>query len=163
MLSGCLLTTSRPALHSAAAALTARLCVLQWEPDGGFPAPGGGGPGEEAPCDPAVLYDNLPSPKIFARCPPAARRASRPPADGLSRNHYRHPASCSLPSSPSVTNTSSLGRASLGLSSQVRHPSLSSSRTPLSHDPPAGFCKDSVFTSLWSVRLLKDGCDFLFD
>ncbi|XP_032349302.1 actin filament-associated protein 1 isoform X5 [Camelus ferus] len=91
-----------------------------WEPDGGFPAPGGGGPGEEAPCDPAVLYDNLPSPKIFARCPPAARRASRPPADGLSRNHYRHPASCSLPSSPSVTNTSSLGRASLGLSSQLK-------------------------------------------
>nr|XP_031541750.1 actin filament-associated protein 1 isoform X3 [Vicugna pacos] len=57
-----------------------------WEPDGGFPAPGGGGPGEEAPCDPAVL----------------------------------HPASCSLPSSPSVTNTSSLGRASLGLSSQLK-------------------------------------------
>ncbi|KAJ8783423.1 hypothetical protein J1605_009128 [Eschrichtius robustus] len=91
-----------------------------WGPDGGFPAPRGRGLGEEALYDNAVLYDNLPSPKIFARYPPADRKAARPPPDKLSCNHYKHPASSGPPSSPSVTNTSSLGRASLGLSSQLK-------------------------------------------
>ncbi|XP_070469451.1 actin filament-associated protein 1 isoform X1 [Equus przewalskii] len=91
-----------------------------WEPDDGFPAPGGRGPGEEVLYDNAVLYDNLPSPKIFARYPPAGRKASRLSTDTLSCNHYKHPTSCSPPSAQSVTNTSSLGRASLGLNSQLR-------------------------------------------
>ncbi|KAM5272298.1 actin filament-associated protein 1 isoform 2-T2 [Ctenodactylus gundi] len=68
----------------------------------------GRGPGEEA------LYDNLPSPEIFARPSPAVRRASR-----LSSNHYKSPAS-SLPFTPPVTNTSSVGRASLGPHSQLK-------------------------------------------
>lgn len=109
-----------PAVLSVAEALTT-LCVLQWEPDDGFPAPGGRGPGEEVLYDNAVLYDNLPSPKIFARYPPAGRKASRLSTDTLSCNHYKHPTSCSPPSAQSVTNTSSLGRASLGLNSQVQH------------------------------------------
>uniref|UniRef100_A0A8C6AZY9 Actin filament-associated protein 1 n=1 Tax=Monodon monoceros TaxID=40151 RepID=A0A8C6AZY9_MONMO len=91
-----------------------------WGPDGGFPAPRGRGLGEEALYDNAVLYDNLPSPKIFARYPPADRKAARPSPDKLSCNHYKHPASSGPPASPSVTNTSSLGRASLGLSSQLK-------------------------------------------
>ncbi|XP_044623818.1 actin filament-associated protein 1 isoform X1 [Equus asinus] len=100
-----------------------------WEPDDGFPAPGGRGPGEEVLYDNAVLYDNLPSPKIFARYPPAGRKASRLSTDTLSCNHYKHPTSCSPPSAQSVTNTSSLGRASLGLNSQLRgkKPPLASS------------------------------------
>uniref|UniRef100_A0A8D1PFC4 Actin filament-associated protein 1 n=1 Tax=Sus scrofa TaxID=9823 RepID=A0A8D1PFC4_PIG len=93
-----------------------------WGPgDDGCPAPWGRGPEEEVLYDNAVLYDNMPSPKIFARYPPADRKASRPSADSLSCNHYKHPTSCTLPSSPPVTNTSSLGRASLGLGAQVQH------------------------------------------
>lgn len=124
-----------------------KLCVLQWGPDGGFPAPRGRGLGEEALYDNAVLYDNLPSPKIFARYPPADRKAARPSPDKLSCNHYKHPASSGPPASPSVTNTSSLGRASLGLSSQVQHLILSS-RIALSHGPLSGLCSESLFTSL---------------
>ena len=119
---GCLLLPSPCALLSVAEALTTRLCVLQWGPgDDGCPAPWGRGPEEEVLYDNAVLYDNMPSPKIFARYPPADRKASRPSADSLSCNHYKHPTSCTLPSSPPVTNTSSLGRASLGLGAQVQH------------------------------------------
>uniref|UniRef100_A0A8D1LSY6 Actin filament-associated protein 1 n=1 Tax=Sus scrofa TaxID=9823 RepID=A0A8D1LSY6_PIG len=92
-----------------------------WGPgDDGCPAPWGRGPEEEVLYDNAVLYDNMPSPKIFARYPPADRKASRPSADSLSCNHYKHPTSCTLPSSPPVTNTSSLGRASLGLGAQLK-------------------------------------------
>ncbi|XP_066135197.1 actin filament-associated protein 1 isoform X1 [Saccopteryx bilineata] len=90
-----------------------------WDPDAG-PAPCGGGLGEEVLYDNAVLYDNLPSPKIFARYPPADRKATRPPTDKLPCNHYKHPTSCGLPSAQSLTNTSSVGRASLGLGSQLK-------------------------------------------
>ncbi|KAM5283901.1 actin filament-associated protein 1 isoform 4-T5 [Hipposideros larvatus] len=99
-----------------------------WEPEDGFPASCSGGLGEEVLYDNAVLYDNLPSPKIFARHPPADRKASRLPTDKLSCNHYKHPTSCGLPSTQSVTNTSSVGRASVGLGSQVQHRVLSPSR-----------------------------------
>ncbi|XP_073094124.1 actin filament-associated protein 1 isoform X2 [Manis javanica] len=91
-----------------------------WEPEDGLPASCGRGLGEEALYDNAVLYDNLPSPKIFARYPPADRKASRSSPDKLSCNHYKCPASCGLPSALSVTNTSSVGRASLGLNSQLK-------------------------------------------
>nr|XP_019603760.1 PREDICTED: actin filament-associated protein 1 isoform X1 [Rhinolophus sinicus] len=91
-----------------------------WEPEDGFPASCSGGLGEEVLYDNAVLYDNLPSPKIFARHPPADRKASRLSTDKLSCNHYKHPTSCGLPSAQSVTNTSSVGRASLGLGSQLK-------------------------------------------
>lgn len=100
--------------------LTNRLYVLQWDVDGGFPGCGSRGLAEEVLYDNAGLYDNLPSPTIFARSSPADRRASRPPADRLSSNHYKSPTSCSPPCSPSLTNTSSVGRASLGLHSQVQ-------------------------------------------
>lgn len=114
---------------SAAEALTMKLCVLQWGPEDGPPSSCSGGLGEEVLYDNAVLYDNLPPPEIFARCPPADRRAPRLSADKLSCNHYKHPASCAPPSAQSVTNTSSVGRASLGLGSQVQHCILSYSRT----------------------------------
>ncbi|XP_015450501.1 actin filament-associated protein 1 isoform X5 [Pteropus alecto] len=91
-----------------------------WGPEDGFPASCSGGLGEEVLYDNAVLYDNLPPPEIFARCPPADRKAPRLSADKLSCNHYKHPASCALPSAQSVTNTSSVGRASLGLGSQLK-------------------------------------------
>ncbi|KAF0870985.1 AFAP1 protein, partial [Crocuta crocuta] len=88
-----------------------------WDPDDGPPASRAGGLGEEVLYDNAVLYDNLPSPKIFARYPPADRKPSRPSADRLSCNHYKYPPSCAQ----SATNTSSLGRApSVGLSSQLK-------------------------------------------
>lgn len=100
--------------------LTNRLYVLQWDMDGGFPGCGSRGLAEEVLYDNAGLYDNLPSPTIFARSSPADRRASRTPADRLSSNHYKSPTSCSPPCSPPVTNTSSVGRASLGPHSQVQ-------------------------------------------
>ncbi|XP_015982607.2 actin filament-associated protein 1 isoform X1 [Rousettus aegyptiacus] len=91
-----------------------------WGPEDGPPSSCSGGLGEEVLYDNAVLYDNLPPPEIFARCPPADRRAPRLSADKLSCNHYKHPASCAPPSAQSVTNTSSVGRASLGLGSQLK-------------------------------------------
>ncbi|XP_022272768.1 actin filament-associated protein 1 isoform X1 [Canis lupus familiaris] len=91
-----------------------------WDPEDGPPASCARGLGEEVLYDNAVLYDNLPSPKIFARYPPADRKASRPSPDKLSCNHYKCPPSCGLPLIQSATNPSSLGRASLGLSSQVK-------------------------------------------
>ncbi|XP_041525660.1 actin filament-associated protein 1 isoform X1 [Microtus oregoni] len=91
-----------------------------WDADGGFPGCGSRGLAEEVLYDNAGLYDNLPSPTIFARSSPADRRASRPPADRLSSNHYKSPTSCSPPCSPPVTNTSSVGRASLGPHSQLK-------------------------------------------
>ncbi|XP_034528059.1 actin filament-associated protein 1 isoform X1 [Ailuropoda melanoleuca] len=87
-----------------------------WDPEDGPPASCARGLGEEVLYDNAALYDNLPSPKIFARYPPADRKASRPSPDKLSCNHYKYPSSCSLP----PTNPSCLGRASLGLSSQLK-------------------------------------------
>ncbi|KAH0515832.1 Actin filament-associated protein 1 [Microtus ochrogaster] len=94
--------------------------IFKWDTDGGFPGCGSRGLAEEVLYDNAGLYDNLPSPTIFARSSPADRRASRPPADRLSSNHYKSPTSCSPPCSPPVTNTSSVGRASLGLHSQLK-------------------------------------------
>ncbi|XP_044768718.1 actin filament-associated protein 1 isoform X1 [Neomonachus schauinslandi] len=87
-----------------------------WDPEDRPPASCARGLGEEVLYDHAVLYDNLPSPKIFARYPPADRKASRLSPDKLSCNHYKYPPSCSLP----PTNPSSLGRAPLGLSSQLK-------------------------------------------
>ncbi|XP_055988890.1 actin filament-associated protein 1 isoform X1 [Sorex fumeus] len=90
-----------------------------WEPEDGFAAARGRGPGEEVLYDNAGLYDNLPSPKIFARYPPADRKAARSPPDKLPCNHYKRPA-CGPPCSQSLTNTSSVGRASLGPNSQLK-------------------------------------------
>ncbi|XP_018410471.1 PREDICTED: actin filament-associated protein 1 [Nanorana parkeri] len=81
---------------------------------------------EEVHYDEADVYDNLPSPKIFARYSPADKKANRLSTDKLSPNHYKSPVSSSL-SSQSVTNNSSLGRASLALSIQLK-----------SKKPPAG-------------------------
>ncbi|XP_034364657.1 actin filament-associated protein 1 isoform X1 [Arvicanthis niloticus] len=110
-----------------------------WDMDGGFPGCGSRGPVEEVLYDNAGLYDNLPSPTIFARSSPADRRASRPPTDRLSSNHYKSPTSCSPPCSPSVTNTSSVGRASLGLHSQLKSkkPPASSNGLPVKGKAPS--------------------------
>ncbi|XP_060221417.1 actin filament-associated protein 1 isoform X1 [Meriones unguiculatus] len=110
-----------------------------WDVDGGFPGCGSRGLGEEVLYDNAGLYDNLPSPTIFARSSPADRRASRPPADRLSSNHYKSPTSCSPPCSPSLTNTSSVGRASLGLHSQLKSkkPPVSSNGVPVKGKAPS--------------------------
>ncbi|XP_055480140.1 actin filament-associated protein 1 isoform X1 [Psammomys obesus] len=110
-----------------------------WDVDGGFPGCGSRGLAEEVLYDNAGLYDNLPSPTIFARSSPADRRASRPPADRLSSNHYKSPTSCSPPCSPSLTNTSSVGRASLGLHSQLKSkkPPVSSNGVPVKGKAPS--------------------------
>ncbi|XP_051021272.1 actin filament-associated protein 1 isoform X2 [Acomys russatus] len=111
-----------------------------WDVDGGFPGCGNRGLAEEVLYDNAGLYDNLPSPTIFARSSPADRRASRPPADRLSSNHYKSPTSCSPPCSPSLTNTSSVGRASLGLHSQLKSKKspVSSNGVPIKGKAPSG-------------------------
>ncbi|XP_063780039.1 actin filament-associated protein 1 isoform X1 [Pseudophryne corroboree] len=75
--------------------------------------------GEEVHYDDADVYDNLPSPKIFARYPPADKKPNRFSTDKLSPNHYKSPVSSRL-SSPSVTNNSALGRASVGSPSQLK-------------------------------------------
>ncbi|KAM9238261.1 actin filament-associated protein 1 [Dugong dugon] len=91
-----------------------------WDPEDGLPASRSRSLGEEVLYDNAGLYDNLPSPKIFARYSAAERKTSRASPDKLSSNHYKHPASPRLSSPQSLTNTSSVGRASLGLNSQVK-------------------------------------------
>ncbi|XP_075050487.1 actin filament-associated protein 1 isoform X2 [Mixophyes fleayi] len=75
--------------------------------------------GEEVLYDEADVYDNLPSPKIFARYPPADKKPNRFSTDKLSPNHYKSPVSSRL-SSQSVTNNSALGRASVGPQSQLK-------------------------------------------
>lgn len=93
--------------------LTAKVCVLQWEPEDGFPSSRSRNIGEEMLYDNAGLYDNLPSPKIFARYPPADRKPNRlSSADKLSSNHYKYPVLSNLSSAQSVTNTSAVGRGS---------------------------------------------------
>ncbi|XP_026528334.1 actin filament-associated protein 1 isoform X1 [Notechis scutatus] len=84
-----------------------------WEPEDGFPTSSSKNTGEDGLYDNMGLYDNLPSPKIFARCPPAERKANRLSTDKLSSNHYKHPISSSLSSAQSVTNTSAVGRGSV--------------------------------------------------
>ncbi|XP_053314224.1 actin filament-associated protein 1 isoform X1 [Spea bombifrons] len=75
--------------------------------------------GEEGLYDDSGLYDNLPSPKIFARYAPADKKANRFSTDKSSSSHYKTPVSSSL-SSQSVTNTSAVGRGSLGSPSQLK-------------------------------------------
>ncbi|XP_073430646.1 actin filament-associated protein 1 isoform X2 [Dendrobates tinctorius] len=76
--------------------------------------------GEEVLYDEADVYDNLPSPKIFARNPPTDKKPNRFSSEKLSPNHYKSPVSSSL-SCPSVTNHSpTLGRAPSGSASQLR-------------------------------------------
>ncbi|NXP56906.1 AFAP1 protein, partial [Heliornis fulica] len=82
-----------------------------WEPEDGFPSHSRN-IGEEMLYDNAGLYDNLPSPKIFARYPPADRKPNRLSTDKLSSNHYKYPVSSNLSSAQSVTNTSAVGRGS---------------------------------------------------
>ncbi|KAG8133094.1 hypothetical protein E2320_010915 [Naja naja] len=84
-----------------------------WEPEDGFPTSSSKNTGEDGLYDNMGLYDNLPSPKIFARCPPAERKANRLSTDKLSSNHYKQPISSSLSSAQSVTNTSAVGRGSV--------------------------------------------------
>ncbi|XP_077333967.1 actin filament-associated protein 1 isoform X1 [Lithobates pipiens] len=79
-----------------------------WRPDEDF-APSYSRKNEEVLYDEADVYDNLPSPKIFARYSPADTKANRLSTDKMSPNHYKSPVSSSL---SSVTNNSSLGRAS---------------------------------------------------
>ncbi|XP_071609542.1 actin filament-associated protein 1 isoform X3 [Heliangelus exortis] len=83
-----------------------------WEPEDGFPSSRSRNTGEEILYDNAGLYDNLPSPKIFARYPPADRKPNRLSTDKLSSNHYKYPVSSNLSSAQSVTNTSAVGRGS---------------------------------------------------
>ncbi|KAM9661086.1 actin filament-associated protein 1 isoform 3-T5 [Morphnus guianensis] len=82
-----------------------------WEPEDGFPSRSRN-IGEEMLYDNAGLYDNLPSPKIFARYPPADRKPNRLSTDKPSSNHYKYPVSSNLSSAQSVTNTSAVGRGS---------------------------------------------------
>uniref|UniRef100_A0A8C0IM97 Actin filament-associated protein 1 n=1 Tax=Chelonoidis abingdonii TaxID=106734 RepID=A0A8C0IM97_CHEAB len=83
-----------------------------WELEDGFPTSRSRNMGEEVLYDNAGLYDNLPSPKIFARYPPADRKANRLSTDKISFNHYKNPVSSNLSSAQSVTNTSAVGRGS---------------------------------------------------
>uniref|UniRef100_A0A8C5M2K4 Actin filament-associated protein 1 n=1 Tax=Leptobrachium leishanense TaxID=445787 RepID=A0A8C5M2K4_9ANUR len=84
-----------------------------WRPDGDSPSWRKGEVLYDNPC----LYDNLPSPKIFARYSPADKKPSRVSNDKSSPNHYKSP----VPSSSSpVTNTSAVGRGSLGSPSQLK-------------------------------------------
>uniref|UniRef100_A0A8C0GE57 Actin filament-associated protein 1 n=1 Tax=Chelonoidis abingdonii TaxID=106734 RepID=A0A8C0GE57_CHEAB len=92
-----------------------------WELEDGFPTSRSRNMGEEVLYDNAGLYDNLPSPKIFARYPPADRKANRLSTDKISFNHYKNPVSSNLSSAQSVTNTSAVGRGSeMGLSSKFK-------------------------------------------
>ncbi|KAM6455270.1 actin filament-associated protein 1 isoform 1-T2 [Liasis olivaceus] len=84
-----------------------------WEPEDGFPPSCSRNTGEDGLYDNMGLYDNLPSPKIFARCPPAERKTNRLTTDKLSSNHYKYPISSSLSSAQSITNTSAVGRGSV--------------------------------------------------
>ncbi|XP_047703269.1 actin filament-associated protein 1 isoform X4 [Prionailurus viverrinus] len=127
-----------------------------WDPEDGPPASRARGLGEEVLYDNAVLYDNLPSPKIFARYPPADRKASRPSADRLSCNHYKYPPSCTQ----SATNTSSLGRASsVGLSSQLKgkKPPAASSGAPGKGKTPSSQHKQADSAS--SVKRTPSNAD----
>ncbi|XP_013914842.1 PREDICTED: actin filament-associated protein 1-like [Thamnophis sirtalis] len=83
-----------------------------WEPEDSFPT-SSKNTGEDGLYDNMGLYDNLPSPKIFARCPPAERKANRLSTDKLSSNHYKQPVSSNLSSAQSVTNTSAVGKGSV--------------------------------------------------
>ncbi|XP_034959315.2 actin filament-associated protein 1 isoform X1 [Zootoca vivipara] len=84
-----------------------------WEPEDDFPASRGRNMREDGLYDNMGLYDNLPSPKIFARYPPADRKTNRLSTDKLSSNHYKYPVSSNLSSAQSVTNTSAVGRGSV--------------------------------------------------
>ncbi|XP_034267617.1 actin filament-associated protein 1 isoform X3 [Pantherophis guttatus] len=84
-----------------------------WEPEDGFPTSSSKNTGEDGLYDNMGVYDNLPSPKIFARCPPAERKANRLSTDKLSSNHYKQPISSNLSSAQSVTNTSAVGKGSV--------------------------------------------------
>ncbi|XP_066479923.1 actin filament-associated protein 1 isoform X3 [Tiliqua scincoides] len=84
-----------------------------WEPEDGFPTSCSRNAGEDGLYDNMGLYDNLPSPKIFARYPPADRKTNRLSTDKLSSNHYKYPISSNLSSAQSVTNTSAVGRGSV--------------------------------------------------
>uniref|UniRef100_A0A5F8G4B5 Actin filament-associated protein 1 n=1 Tax=Monodelphis domestica TaxID=13616 RepID=A0A5F8G4B5_MONDO len=103
-----------------------------WEQEDGFQTSRSRILGEEVLYDNAGLYDNLPSPKIFARYPPAERKASRLSTDKLSSNHYKHPVSSNLSSAQSVTNTSSVGRGSVCQNSQFKSkkPPIASNGVP---------------------------------
>uniref|UniRef100_A0A8D2BDT5 Actin filament-associated protein 1 n=1 Tax=Sciurus vulgaris TaxID=55149 RepID=A0A8D2BDT5_SCIVU len=111
-----------------------------WDAEDSFSASCSRGPGEEALYDNAGLYDNLPSPKIFARSCPADRKASRLSTDKLPSNLCKPPASCGPPCSPSLTNTSAVGRASLGLHSQLKgkKPPAASNGLPGKGKAPSG-------------------------
>nr|XP_033805881.1 actin filament-associated protein 1 isoform X2 [Geotrypetes seraphini]XP_033805883.1 actin filament-associated protein 1 isoform X2 [Geotrypetes seraphini]XP_033805886.1 actin filament-associated protein 1 isoform X2 [Geotrypetes seraphini]XP_033805895.1 actin filament-associated protein 1 isoform X2 [Geotrypetes seraphini]XP_033805902.1 actin filament-associated protein 1 isoform X2 [Geotrypetes seraphini] len=91
-----------------------------WEPEDDFPDCHSRHKREDMLYDNTGLYDNLPSPKIFARYLPADRKANRFSADKLPSNHYKSPVSSSLSSAQSVTNTSAVGRGSVGLQSQFK-------------------------------------------
>ncbi|XP_040821824.1 actin filament-associated protein 1 isoform X1 [Ochotona curzoniae] len=120
-----------------------------WEPDDAFPASCSRGVGEAVLYDNAGPYDNLPSPKIFARSTAADRKASRLPADKLSSNHYKRPASCSPPPAASLTNTSSVGRASGGPHAQfkVKKPPVASSGAPGKGKPASSQQKKAEVTA----------------
>ncbi|KAM5159065.1 actin filament-associated protein 1 isoform 2-T2 [Callospermophilus lateralis] len=130
-----------------------------WDLDDGFPASGSRGPGEEALYDNEGLYDNLPSPKIFARSCPADRRASRLSADKLSSNLCKAPTSCGPPCSPSLTNTSAVGRASLGLHSQLKgkKPPVASNGVPGKGKAPSS--QQKKVDSATSVRRTASNAD----
>ncbi|XP_068132937.1 actin filament-associated protein 1 isoform X3 [Hyperolius riggenbachi] len=86
-----------------------------WRPDEDLPSYNRK-KGEEVLYDDADIYDNLPSPKIFARYPPADKKANNRLSSGkLSPNHYKSPVS-----SQSVTNNSPPGRASVGSPTQLK-------------------------------------------
>uniref|UniRef100_A0A5F9DD87 Actin filament associated protein 1 n=1 Tax=Oryctolagus cuniculus TaxID=9986 RepID=A0A5F9DD87_RABIT len=139
-----------PQSHGTATC-TARL--LQWDLEEDFPASCGRGVGEEVPYDNAGLYDNLPSPRIFARCS-ADRKASRPAS-----NHGRPPASRSPPPAPSLTNTSSVGRASLGPPSQFKGKKPPAASTGVPGKGKAGSGQQKRAESAAGVRRTASNAD----
>ncbi|XP_069924114.1 actin filament-associated protein 1 isoform X2 [Oryctolagus cuniculus] len=124
-----------------------------WDLEEDFPASCGRGVGEEVPYDNAGLYDNLPSPRIFARCS-ADRKASRPAS-----NHGRPPASRSPPPAPSLTNTSSVGRASLGPPSQFKGKKPPAASTGVPGKGKAGSGQQKRAESAAGVRRTASNAD----
>ncbi|CAJ0921805.1 unnamed protein product [Ranitomeya imitator] len=87
-----------------------------WRPDEDYSCK----KGEEVLYDEADVYDNLPSPKIFARNPPTDKKPNRFSSEKLSPNHYKSPVSSSLSCPPVTNNSPPVGRAPSGSASQLR-------------------------------------------
>nr|XP_014344486.1 PREDICTED: actin filament-associated protein 1 isoform X2 [Latimeria chalumnae] len=93
-------------------------CGTSSEPEDVFPSSGSRRCQEETFYENADLYDNLPPTKFFLRFSPT-HKTNRLSTSKLSSNYCKSPVSSTLSSAQSVTNTSIVGRGSVGLPMQV--------------------------------------------